>query len=241
MTEQEGGETTPEERPSWLPEKFASTEQMAEAYGELEKKMGSPEALESPEPTLEVSQAEGSGEVDGLSIPAPAEALAGEDWIAEFSTEFAANGSLSDESFVSLEKRGLPRSFVERYIEGQKSLQQSLTGQVFSAVGGESEYSNLISWATANLSEGEIQSFNQMVSTDSVEQARLAVLGLQARRTESTGTRPTLTHGGATPNAPAIEPYENIQQLIKAQSDPEYATSPKYREQVMKRVEVSNL
>ena len=31
-----------EARPNWLPEKFASAEELAKAYGELEKKMSSP-------------------------------------------------------------------------------------------------------------------------------------------------------------------------------------------------------
>ena len=31
-----------EARPNWLPEKFASAEELAKAYGELEKKMSAP-------------------------------------------------------------------------------------------------------------------------------------------------------------------------------------------------------
>jgi hypothetical protein len=245
MTEQEtGGEPTPEERPSWLPDKFANTEQMADAYGELEQRMGSgeaPEAISSDPVDTAEAPAAPTVEVENLSIPKPEEALAGEDWIAEFSSEFETNGSLSDDSFASLEKRGLPRAFVERYIEGQQSLQQSLSGQVFAAVGGEAQYAELISWATSNLNEGEITSFNNMVSTNSVEQARLAVLGLQAKKHSATGTRPDLTHGGAAPQNQAIEPFESLQELIRAQQDPQYDESPKYRDMVMRRLDRSNL
>lgn len=231
------GEGTAPERPQWLPDKFASTEQMAEAYGELEKKMGTSAApTEDSEPAVAPT-----GEVEGLAIPKVADVPEGGDWIGAFSSEFETTGTLSDDSFADLEKRGLPRAFVERYMEGQQSLQSSLSGQVFASVGGESKYAELISWATKNLNEGEITSFNTMVSTNSVEQARLAVLGLQARKHEATGTRPNLAHGGAAPQSSAIEPFENIQQLIKAQSDPQYDQSAKYRKMVMDRLEASDI
>jgi hypothetical protein len=214
---------------------------MAEAYGELEKKMGTPVSTEDSEPTQDAPMEAPTGEVEGLAIPKVADVAEGGDWIGAFSSEFETTGSLSDESFADLEKRGLPRAFVERYMEGQQSLQTSLSGQVFASVGGESQYAELISWATKNLNEGEITSFNTMVSTNSVEQARLAVLGLQARKHEATGTRPNLAHGGAAPQSSAIEPFENIQQLIKAQSDPQYDQSAKYRKMVMDRLGASDI
>ena len=57
------------DRPDWLPEKFKNAEQMAEAYGHLEKKLGGesveegvePEAASEPTPQQEAS--------DELNIP----------------------------------------------------------------------------------------------------------------------------------------------------------------------------
>ena len=38
-------------RPNWLPEKFKSAEELAKAYGELEKKMSAPQQEEQPSET----------------------------------------------------------------------------------------------------------------------------------------------------------------------------------------------
>ena len=42
-----------EVRPNWLPEKFKSSEELAKAYGELEKKMSSPQQEEQPVESVE--------------------------------------------------------------------------------------------------------------------------------------------------------------------------------------------
>lgn len=245
MSEQQGEE----ERPQWLPEKFKDTKQMAEAYAELEKKLSSGQAAEpQPEPE-EASPAESapepaedvpvSGDMD-LKIDVSAKQAA--DWVEEFSKEFSEKGGLSEESFASLEKRGLPRRFVESYIEGQKALVNGRVQSVVSAVGGQQAYTDLVQWAAQNLSEQEVASFNQMVTGNSIDQAKFAVMGLKARRDAVAGTGSKLKQGMGAASGPSdgLEPFETLGQLIQAQSDPRYKTSPKYRESVMARLERSN-
>lgn len=244
MSEQQGEEA----RPAWLPEKFKDAKQMADAYAELEKKMSSGGA---PKPVEEepVEPTEASAEAPASDAPVPEDmdlkidvsAQQAADWVEEFSKEFNENGKLSDESFASLEKRGLPRKFVEAYIEGQKALVQSRVQSVVSAVGGRDAYGELVQWAAQNLSEREVQSFNAMVTSNSEDQARFAVMGLKARRDSAMGTGSKLKQGMGAPSGPSdgIEPFETLGQLIEAQSDPRYKTSPKYREAVMARLERS--
>ena len=38
-------------RPEWLPEKFKNAEELAKAYGELEKKQSTPEPVAEPQPS----------------------------------------------------------------------------------------------------------------------------------------------------------------------------------------------
>ena len=45
-----------EVRPNWLPEKFKSAEELAKAYGELEKKMSAPQQEEQPVKVLKKIQ-----------------------------------------------------------------------------------------------------------------------------------------------------------------------------------------
>lgn len=236
-----------EARPEWLPEKFKDTKQMAEAYKELEQKMSAqpaaqPEAQVAAEPEEPI--AEESEPVDGeMDLSIDIEKAAQESWADEFSEEFNRTGKLSQESYRKLEKRGLPPKFVDAYIAGQKALVQERVQSLVGTVGGKAQYGELIDWARGSLNESEIKSFNELVTKGTPDQARLAILGLKARRDSETGTGSKLRQGTGAPSARAtdgLEPFETLGQLIEAQSDPRYKTSPKYREAVMARLERSN-
>ena len=75
------------ERPEWLPEKFKNPEDLAKAYGELEKKMG--------EPSEEGDEAAPSKEAMSLES------------LNKYSEEFNEKGELSEDSYSDLEKLGL--------------------------------------------------------------------------------------------------------------------------------------
>ena len=87
-----------EARPNWLPEKFASAEELAKAYGELEKKMSAPKE-EVPESAEEAPE-----EVQQLD---------------KYYEEYTENNELSDKSYTELESMGLSRDLVDGYIAGQ--------------------------------------------------------------------------------------------------------------------------
>ena len=72
------------DKPEWLPEKFESAEELAKAYGELEKKMGSnnPSTEETTEQPVTQEQAE---EATGIQLD-------------KFYDEFADKGELTNES-----------------------------------------------------------------------------------------------------------------------------------------------
>lgn len=246
MSEQQEGEV--QQRPDWLPEKFASVEQMAQAYKHLEQRMSGGQAAPEPapeaEPDLPPEQpVESSDNPQDLQITEENASKAPEDnWLESFNQEFRENGSLSDESYEKLQGKGLPKSFVDSYIAGQKALVQRHTAEVFGAVGGRDEYAKLVSWAQKNLSEAEVNSFNQMVVTTSIDQAKLAVMGLKARRDAAEGSRPRMQQGTSNPsNSPRVEPFESLRDLVAAQSDARYTTSQKYRDEVARRLEASDL
>ena len=76
---------TSSERPGWLPEKFSNAEELAKAYGELEKKMSSKPTEEKPVATKD------------LKIE-PKEEVKSENALDAFYKEYADNGSLTEES-----------------------------------------------------------------------------------------------------------------------------------------------
>ena len=221
------------DRPQWLPEKFKSAEDMAQAYSELEKKLG--QAPKEDEAEVEQSEAEAENQEE------QAEENVSEAYqtIAEASKEFFENdGTLSEETYNALEKAGLPRDLVDSYAAGQQALLQSEESQIQSVANGQ--YDAMAEWANENLPQEEIDAFDEAVTGGTVQQAKLAVQGLYARYQNATGSSPKLTQGSVS--GVSTMPFKSMQELARAQSDPRYRSGDKaYHEEIDRRLAVSNI
>lgn len=214
------------ERPEWLPEKFDSPEDMAAAYGELEGRMGTES---QPEP--QETDTEGSDETYGdLSYEA----------IAPYSDEFFESGELSEESFKKLEDDlGVPQDIARAYVEGQRALVDQSKQAVYSEVGGQESYDEMITWASENYTEEEISSFDNAVDSGDMNMTMMAVRGLHARYAQSTGTPSSLVQGSTGGNA--TSGFASWPQVSAAMRDPRYAKDPAYRKEIENKLSVSNL
>jgi ATP-dependent exoDNAse (exonuclease V) beta subunit len=232
----EVAETTEEqqtERPEWLPEKFKSAEDMANAYSELEKKLGQPASEEQQEEEPQQTE-ENENENDKPEAGNYNEA------VVEASKEFFENdGQLSEETYQKLEKVGLPRDLVDSYAAGQQALLQSEEAQIKGVAGGE--YDQMAEWANEHLPSEEVDAFDEAVTSGSVQQAKLAVQGLYARYQNATGSRPkTLVQGSVS--GTSTMPFKSMQELARAQSDPRYRSGDKaYHQEIDRRLAVSNI
>ena len=235
-TEEAKAEELPQEqsdRPEWLPEKFKSAEDMAQAYSELEKKLG-----QAPkEDTEESEQSEEKAEDDEEQTEEnTSEAYKA---VAEASKEFFENdGQLSEETYNALEKAGLPRDLVDSYAAGQQALLSSEEGQIKGVAQGN--YDAMAEWANENLPQEEIDAFDEVVTGGSISQAKLAVQGLYARYQNEVGAKPKLTQGAVA--GTSTMPFKSMQELARAQSDPRYKSGDKaYHEEIDRRLSVSNI
>ena len=232
----EVAETTEEqqtERPEWLPEKFKSAEDMANAYSELEKKLGQPAAEEQTEEEPQQTE-ENENENDKPEAGNYNEA------VVEASKEFFENdGQLSEETYQKLEKVGLPRDLVDSYAAGQQALLQSEEAQIKGVAGGD--YDQMAEWANEHLPSEEVDAFDEAVTSGSVQQAKLAVQGLYARYQNATGSRPKTLVQGAVSGSSTM-PFKSMQELARAQSDPRYRSGDKaYHQEIDRRLAVSNI
>ena len=235
-TEQPQAEELPQEqsdRPEWLPEKFKSAEDMAQAYSELEKKMGAGAKEDQAEAEQVEEKAENETEQTEENTSEAYQA------VAEASKEFFENdGQLSEETYNALEKAGLPRDLVDSYAAGQQALLQSEESQIQSVANGQ--YDAMAEWANENLPQEEIDAFDEAVTGGTVQQAKLAVQGLYARYQNSVGSTPKLTQGAVA--GTSTMPFKSMQELARAQSDPRYRSGDKaYHEEIDRRLAVSNI
>ena len=223
-TEQETTEETPEketteERPEWLDEKFKSPEDLAKAYNELQKKQSTKTEKKSDTEEAPSSKA---NEV-----------------VSKASEEFEEKGELSDKSFIELEKAGISREMVESYIRGQESIATSQALDIQNEVGGNANYNAMSEWASENLSDSDLDGFNSIVENGSVEQAKMAVKGLYSQFISAGGTPPELSQGGTSGSS--VKPFGSAAQVTEAMRDPRYSSDPAFRDNVEKRLAVSNV
>lgn len=231
QAEPQAEETT--ERPEWLPEKFKSAEDMAQAYAELEKRMGQGtkevEETEQPEEQQEEQTDDNKEEVGDYN-----------EAVVEASKEFFENdGKLSEDTYKKLEGIGLPRDLVDSYAAGQQALLQSEEAQI-KGVAGDS-YDAMAEWANEHLPQEEIDAFDEAVTSGTINQAKLAVQGLYARYQNATGaTQPKLVQGAVSGSS--TMPFKSMQELARAQSDPRYRSGDKaYHQEIDRRLAVSNI
>jgi len=222
--QEEVQEEVQEERPEWLDEKFESPEDLAKAYNELQKKQSSKESKSKKD------EAPAKEEEASVSLNSS---------VQKATEEFAETGALTDKTFIELEKAGLPRSFVEAYIAGQESMSTSQALEIQNEVGGNANYNAMSEWATENLSDGDLDGFNSIVENGSVDQAKMAVKGLYAQFISAGGNPPELSQGGTSGSS--VKPFGSAAQVTEAMRDPRYSSDPAFRDNVEKRLAVSNV
>jgi hypothetical protein len=213
-----------DERPGWLPEKFANAEELAKAYGELEKRMSSKPTEEKPVETKD------------LKIEAKEEVKT-ENSLDPFYAEYAEKGQLTDESYTKLASMGINKETVDAYISGQEALAQQHNASIVSTVGGQENYNNMVQWASQNLSKAEIDAFNNTVDNGSLEQAQLAIAGVNSKFQAST-REPNLFSGQKTESNVG---YDSVAQMLTDINNPKYKEDSAFRSQVEAKVKQSNI
>ena len=233
-------ETKPtQSKPEGLPEKFNSVDELVKSYSELEKKLG-----EQSQPTEQsvdpVSKTEVKAEQpkSDLDIATKAVDSAGLN-METLSEEFAKDGKLADGSYQSLEKAGIPKEYVDRFIAGQQAIADQQSATVKNLVGGTEAYDSMSEWAGQNLTETEKQAYNTAVNSKDLEAVKLAVVGLKARYAQSTGSEPTLVEGKASPSGE--QGFASWAQVTQAMSDPRYAKDPAYQAEVKNKLANSKI
>jgi hypothetical protein len=216
---------TVSDRPEWLPEKFKTAEDMAQAYASLEQKIGSQDEVQQPE---ENNLEEIADELEERGVDFDA-----------LSNEFMEQGGLTEDSYGKLLAAGIPRTMVDQFIEGQNAVAGQMQQQAYSQVGGEQAYADMTTWASDNLPEASIDAFNSAVNSGNQETANLAIQGLQARYRSVNGSEPTLVMGETNTVSGGV--FNSAAQLTAAMRDPRYSTDSAYRQSVASKLSRSNV
>ena len=220
-------ENVTQSKPEGLPEKFNSVEDLAKSYQELEKKLGdNTEAPKTDAPKNDLDIAEKAVESAGLNME-------------KLSSEYAEKGELDAKSYEALEKAGIPKEYVNQFIEGQKAVADQQTTSIKDIVGGADAYTEMSEWAAENMSEQEKTAYNTAVNSKDIETAKLAVVGLKAKFENANGNEPSLVEGKATITGQGG--YKSWAEVTAAMGDDRYQKDPAYQNMVQEKLSKSEL
>ena len=228
--------STPATKPEWVPEKFwnpqtgqVDTEGMAKSYQELEKSRSQQPKVDSNIKLESVAQAQELATSKGIDFNA-------------LTQEYNSNGDLTEDTYKSLEGKGIPKEVVKQFVDGQKAQLEQQRQEVLKEVGGEGKYQEIVTWAKTNLEQKDINAYNKAVASGDLDVIKMAVGALQSKYVTANGQPPGRQVSGKSGDTRvSAEPFESRQQYVDAIKDPKYDRDPAYRNMVMKRLEGSNI
>ena len=205
--------------------KFKSQEDLAEAYENLEKKLGEKQPEEQP------TETEDKGDTDSETNDVS-------NAIEDAATAYAEKGELSEANYKELEKLNITKDIVDTYIKGQEAMIAAEEIEIANSIGGQENYEAMAEWASNNLPAEEINSFEEIVvGSNNKEAAKMAVKGLYARFLSEGGQQPSIRQGNTS--GAAVQPFQSNAQVVEAMRDKRYENDPAYREEVERRLAVS--
>ena len=217
--------------------KYKSAQELEKAYMELQSKLGEQETGET-----EVAEKEPEDK------PTLSE---GATLITSATEEYYANGNeLTPETlqkFSSMSSQDLIKAYMEvqqlpEYKQQQAQpaeISESQVNQIKNAAGGEQAYANIINWAKSNVPAEQINAFDEVVNSGSVQAINLAVAGLKAQYDNANGVEGRMVTGKPPTNSGDV--FRSQQELVAAMNDPRYDRDPAYRQDVIQKLDRSDL
>jgi len=241
------GEQMVADQEQLLAGKYKNAEELEKAYVELQQKFGK-QGDEDSESTGDSESDE--SEENSEETKETYENSEAVDLITEASAEYYANDNTVSAETIEKFSQMSSKDIVNAYIEMQKNQpaqQQQASVDITDAdinvvknsVGGEAEYNNIVSWAGQNLDQNSINAFDGIVETGNTDAIKLAISGLKAQYENANGYEGRMLSGKAPRSSGDV--FRSQAEVVKAMSDPQYDMDPAYRQDILEKLDRSNL
>jgi len=123
--------------------------------------------------------------------------------------------------------------------ETEQRLTQEQADKLFEMVGGKKAYQAMIEWAGQNLSQGEVDMYDRVMGKGDPNAIFFAVQALSGRFNDAVGKDGKLLTGRGSNSEESS--FRSQAELVKAMSDPRYDKDPAYRQDIMRKLDNSDL
>tara|TARA_B100000035_G_scaffold262710_1_gene234184 strand:- start:113 stop:574 length:462 start_codon:yes stop_codon:yes gene_type:complete len=146
--------------------------------------------------------------------------------------------------FSEMSSQDLVQAYMEMQANAPQTaepveLSDSDVNAIKNSVGGDAEYGKVIDWASKNMSESQINAYDDIIATGNAEAIQMMVNGLKAQYDSSNGFEGQMLSGKA-PNS-SRDVFRSQQQVVEAIADPRYDRDPAYRNEVLEKLERSDV
>lgn len=229
------------QRPEWCPEQFwkdgkVDSEGLGKSYGELRTKMDTAPKPEE-KPAAEAPKVDANGKIEKPKADEAPAATPLATAMEQARTEFAESNAVSDETVAALETAGIPKEIFGIYLEGLAAITEKTMGAIHGFTDGKDNYDAMARWAAEKLTDTELEAYN--AALDNPQLRETAVRGLYARYSTARPSEGSLVTPSGTPSAAGGDVYATRDELVADQKDPRYATDPKFRQQVVEKLQRS--
>jgi len=240
------GEAMVSEHEDLLAGKYKNAEELEKAYVELQRKIGG----QGDEDSEDVGDSEEEGEEEGEEEESEEteEYSEAADLISEASAEFYENdGEITQETFDKFSNMD-SQDLVNAYLalqEGQPQAQEAVemsdgdVNAIQNSVGGEEAYQQIIGWAGENLNDSYIDAFDNIVESGNTAAIQLALEGIKSQYDNSNGYEGRMLTGKAPKTSGDV--FRSQPELVAAMSDPRYENDPAYRQDVIEKLDRSDI
>jgi len=225
------GEEMEQQQETMLAGKYKNAEELEAAYIELQKKLGASKESEEAEETTDTQDEE------------PEELSTDSSLFDRLYEE--SKGEFSEETLKEI-SNAKPEDLAKMYLDyrynnstEKQVLSEQDTSSLKNSVGGEETYSQMIKWAVDNLSEQEISMYDSIMDAGNAAAAYFAMQALSYRFNDSVGVEGELLQGKAPSNS--SKGFKSQAEVVAAMQDPRYDRDPAYRQEVMSKLESSNV
>jgi len=222
------GEEMANDQETMLAGKYKNAEELEAAYIELQKKLG-----DSSDKEEDTSEEEDSGEEEEEAD----ESLFDRLWEQSKGEEY------SDDILKELSESN-PTDLAKMYLEYRNTQPTSEITQedattLMNSIGGEKQYNEMIAWAVDNISATEIEMYDSVMESGDRNAAFFAMQALSYRYGDKVGVEGKLVQGKAPTET--TKGFKSQAEVVNAMQDPRYDRDPAYRQEIMAKLENSNV
>jgi len=223
------GEEMSKDQETMLAGKYKNAEELEAAYIELQKKLGDGSSKEEPEAELEESEESEEESSDSSLFDRLWEESQGEKF---------------DEKTLDELAQAKPADLAKMYLDYRnsqptKEISQEVATQLKDSVGGEEQYASMMQWASENMNENEIDMYDSVMESGDMNAAFFAMQALSYKYGDSVGVEGRLVQGKAPTET--TKGFKSQAEVVNAMQDPRYDRDPAYRQEIMAKLERSNV